>query len=679
MIKHYAFAGYFLISSSFIFAQVEDEACLPPNKKVLKLIDAGKAAKDAKTAVTSFTEAIQAEPDNAMAYFEYAMYAFEQGNTYYKTNPNPALGDRSYAKAKEMFLEAIAQCSDYHADCFYYVGVINYSQQNMPEAIEYFKKFLAYKSDKPEKYPKDYDKKMSDVREVIGQLENEVALTSTSVPFNPQIVKNVSSANDEYFPMISPDNELMFYTRKVNRQNLGDLQSNWVEEFTFSQRADMGSLFDKGKPFSAPFNDGTFPSYGAATMSVDNKEMILCACKDEEVGGQTYRNCDLYITTYERTGEGGNDFKWSPLVNMGPGINTRDGWEGQPSLSADGNTLFYTAMRRTTKDNDIFMATRDENGKWSAGRPFDEINTPGKDKSPFLHQDSETLYFVSQTSDSRKGIGGLDIFFCRMENGKWSKPKNIGYPINTESDELGIFVSTDGNLAYYSSRNQGGWDIFGFELYEDARPKPVTIIKGDLKDNEGNPVENASIEIAYEGSDKVEKVRVNGNDGRYAAVIKTEKPQDVMVTVKKEGHAFDSKLIAKEELTKTVIKGNELSVRPLEAGTAYTINDILFATSSYALNDKSKFILKQFARFLKENPSITIMIQGHTDDIGDDTKNLQLSENRANEVKNYLVSLGISASRLTAKGFGETQPKMPNSSESNRAVNRRTDFLIEKL
>lgn len=679
MIKKYAFLSIILTAPVWALTQVEDESCLPPGKKVIKLIEAGKSAKDAKTAVTSFTEAIQAAPDNAMAYFEYAMFAFEQGNNYYKTNPNPAIGDRSYAKAKEMFLEAIEQCSDYHADCYYYLGVIAYSQQNTSEAIDFFKKFLNYKSDQPENYASDHDKKRSDVREVLTQLENEVTLTSSSVPFNPQLVKNVSSANDEYFPMISPDNELMFYTRKVNRQNLGDLQSNWVEEFTFSQRSDMQSPFDKGQPFSNPFNDGTFPSYGAATMSVDNKEMILCACKDEEFGTQIYRNCDLYITTYERTGEGGNDFKWSPLVNMGPGINTPDGWEGQPSLSADGNTLFYTAMRRTTKDNDIFVATRDENGKWSAGRPFDEINTPGKDKSPFLHQDSETLYFVSQTSESRKGIGGLDIYYCRMENGKWSKPKNIGYPINTESDELGIFVSTDGNLAYYSSRNQGGWDIFGFELYEEARPKPVTIVKGDLKDSEGNPVENASIEIAYEGSDKVEKVRINGNDGRYAAVIKTEKPQDVMVTVKKEGHAFDSKLIMKEELNKPVIKGTELAVRPLEAGTAYTINDILFATNSFALNEKSKFILKQFARFLKENPSISIMIQGHTDDVGDDAKNLQLSENRAEEVKKYLVALGVAASRLTAKGFGETQPKVANTSEANRSINRRTDFLIEKL
>jgi outer membrane protein OmpA-like peptidoglycan-associated protein len=194
-------------------------------------------------------------------------------------------------------------------------------------------------------------------------------------------------------------------------------------------------------------------------------------------------------------------------------------------------------------------------------------------------------------------------------------------------------------------------------------------------------VKDATIEISYAGSDEVTQVKVNGDDGKYAAVVKLDTKQDVMVTVKKEGHAFDSKLIAKEELKpeNVIIKGNDLMVKELKVGEAYTINDILYATSSYALNDKSTFILKGFARFLKENPTISVSIQGHTDDMGDDGKNMTLSESRAKGVKDYLVSLGIDAKRLTAKGFGETAPKVDNDSEENRAINRRTDFVIEKL
>ena len=151
----------------------------------------------------------------------------------------------------------------------------------------------------------------------------------------------------------------------------------------------------------------------------------------------------------------------------------------------------------------------------------------------------------------------------------------------------------------------------------------VTILKGELKDESGQPVSDATIEIAYEGSDEVTEVKVNGDDGKYAAIVKTDTKQDVMVTVKKEGHAFDSKVIAKEEFKKDEVKieGKNLEVRELKVGEAYTINDILYATNSYVLNARSKFILKGFARFLKENPTITVMIQGHTDDVGDDNRN----------------------------------------------------------
>ena len=681
--KYFTLFTIALISSltSSFFAQEEDESCLPPTKKVLKLIDAANQATDAKTAVDHFTAAIETAPDNAMAYYEYAMYAFDAGMKYYETQPNPALGDKSFQKSEEMFIKALQFCPDYHANCTYFLGVVNYSQQQKTDAIKWFKEFKKFKNSDNTRYPDDYDKKIKDVNEILSELQSEQDLLTNAVPFLPNMVKNVSSEKDEYFPMISPDNELIFYTRKLDRANLGDLKSNFIEEFTFSQRPTLTSEFDKGDPLKPPFNDGTFSNYGAATLSVDNKEMIICACKKEQVYGKDYLNCDLYTTTYERSGEGGNDFKWTPLKNMGPKINTPDGWEAQPSLSSDGQTLFYTAARPSTRDNDIFVVKRKPDGSWGDARSFDEINTDGKDKSPFLHQDSETLYFVSSTTEKRKGIGGLDIFYVREENGTWQQPKNIGYPINSKEDELGLFVSTDGEIAYYSSRVGGNWNIYSFELYQEARPKPVAILKGELKDEKGQPVKDATIEIAYAGSGEVSKVKVNGNDGKYAAVVKLDKKQDIMVTVQKEGYAFDSKLITKEEIQKedVIIRNKDLSVEPLKVGKTYTINDILYATNSAELNDKSKFILLGFIRFLKENPTIKIAIQGHTDDQGDDALNLTLSESRANGVKSYLILEGIEEQRLSSKGFGEMAPKLPNSNDTNRAKNRRTDFVIEKL
>ena len=152
-----------------------------------------------------------------------------------------------------------------------------------------------------------------------------------------------------------------------------------------------------------------------------------------------------------------------------------------------------------------------------------------------------------------------------------------------------------------------------------------------------------------------------------------------MVTVKKENHAFDSKLVSTKEKDKTYVKGADLAVEEIEVGKPYTIKDILYTTASAELNKKAQFILENFALFLKENPKVEIMIQGHTDNEGNDQLNLELSERRAKGVKDFLIAQGIASKRLEAKGFGETQPKVPNTSDANKAQNRRTDFVITAM
>ena len=669
--------------STISFTQVDDPSCQPPKKKTQKLIDKAKGEANFRDAVLLFREAIDNEPDNATPYFEFASNAYQRGMQLYNNNPDPRLGDSYMKKAEGLYQKTLERCSDFHSDCYYYLGIINYSFGNEKQAMRYFKAFEKFDSPDVDRYSEDRTKRLKDVAEVLTKYEEEQSFLDNPVPYSPQKVKNVSSDKDEYFPMLSPDNELLFYTRKLDRSSKGDIVSNIREEFTYSKRKNNHSLFDGGRPLPPPFNDGTFDSYGASTLSVDNKEMIICACKDEKVQGQIYRNCDLYITHYERTGEGGNDYIWTPLENLGEGINTNTGWEGQPSLSADGNTLYFTANRPTTQNDDIFISERLPDGSWGPARPFDIINTPGKDKSPFIHQDSETFYFVSSVSNSRKGLGGTDIFYMRKDdNGNWTKPKNIGYPINTMDDEIGVFVSMDGEKAYFSSRQKGNWDIYSFDLYQKARPKKVAIIKGKIAAKDIESLEDIKLEISYANSDKVEEVRVNGNDGEYAAVVHTEEPQDIMVNVKEEGFAFDSKIITKEELSQTKdgkIDAKNMEMKEIKLGEPYTINDILFGTASDELSKRSQFILKQFGRFLKENQNISVLIQGHTDNVGDPAKNLNLSERRAESVKNFLIKIGISKNRLEAEGYGDTVPKVPNNSPENRQKNRRTDFVIQEM
>lgn len=664
--------------NSNLFAQdSEDPSCNPPDKKIIKTLEKAKNAAPADAA-KFFKEATDAAPDNAYVYFEFAMYSFEEAQNTAKSSVQRA--EKQLRRAQGLFEKCLTFCENYHADVFFYLGGIHYMLGESDIAKEQFKKFSNYSSTDAKRYPQDYAEKKKEAEKISGAVKQDQKAKENAVPFSPSIVRNVSTARDEFFPMISPDNELMFFTRRVDRKNLGDLTSNVVEEFTVANRKDAFTDFNSGEPLPYPFNDGTFNNYGASTVSIDNKEMIICACKTENVFGQQYNNCDLYSTTYERDAKTGK-FSWTKLENLGSNINTKDGWEGQPSLSADGNMLYFTAVRPSTQKDDILVSKRGEDGKWTKAIPLKEINTNGRDKSPFIHQDSHTLYFVSDVGPNREGVGGLDIFYTRMDdNGKWSTPKNIGFPINTDADEIGLFVSTDGQLAYFSSRERGVWNIYSFELYPEARPKKITFVKGEFKAKDNEDLSDISINVNYAQSGKTETIKVNGNDGKYAAVIQADVAEDVMITVNKQGAAFDSKLIEKEVIaSNSFSKNNDMEIRKIEVGASYTINDILFATNSYELNERSKFIIKQFANFLKSNPSMKVSIHGHTDDIGDDDKNMTLSVNRAKAVKDYLVSLGINAARLKHSGFGETKPKMPNTNDANRALNRRTEFVIDSI
>ena len=814
MLKNITFVTLSILIFGNVYSQeTSSEGCNQPPKKIFKLIQKTKEETEISKKIEGFLESIKVGASYAMPFYEFGLYCFEDAMKLYDKGTANAetAGDKQLIKAEGLFLKVLDKCKSFHASTYYYLGVINYYQKENEASLKYLKEFQNFEDADIKKYDKDHDQKLNDIKDIVEQLEEEEAIYANAVPFNPILVENVSSTSDEYFPMMSPDNEMMFYTRKSIRDN------KYVEDYTYSLRPDMNGIFDTGTPFKNPFNDGSFDSYGSATMSVDNKEMIICACKDISVYGQIYRNCDLYSTHFERTGKGGNDYSWTPLKNLGPNINDNSSWEAQPTLSADGKMLIYARNGKIngieTGDNDLFVSYKDDSGKWSKAVPIDFyggekiINTNAKDKSPFLHQDGETLYFVSSSTDERKGVGGTDIFISKFnrKTKKWSKPKNIGYPINTKDDEIGLFVSTDGQLAYFSSKSSGtNYDIYSFKLPNEAKPDAVALIKGNLKDNKGNPIAGGTIEITYSETGETDKIDINGDDGKYAAIVRIENPQDVVVTVKKEGHSFDTKTITKQEieklkafikhepnhsknkeltknqpdtittariehkdvlhnniaqkhhkeglsikndslinptevsstpkhkdflhsktainhhnnqekssdntvldgsgisnsvldgngtsintnensildgkpLTSMVIKGIDMKVEPLEVGMTYTINNILFASNSFELNEKTKTIIKEFSKFLNENPSITISIQGHTDDQGDVNKNFTLSQNRANAVKDFLISLGIDSNRLEAVGYGSSKPKVPNDTEENRKMNRRTDFYIKKI
>ncbi|MCQ2286043.1 MAG: OmpA family protein [Bacteroidales bacterium] len=496
-------------------------------------------------------------------------------------------------------------------------------------------------------------------------------LLHNPVPFEPQPVEGISTNDDEYLATLSPDAEFFYFTRRSKVKSTDYFNESYTDKefFSYSKKQKNGH-FSTGEPLPYPFNQEG--NEGSPAINLSNDFLVFSKVTYITLkNGQKYPNYDLYYSEFR------ND-EWTEPQSLGEKINLPNSWESQPSLSSNGRILFFASDRPGGYGgSDIWFSERNSDGSWRAPKNLGPtINTPGNERSPFLHTDSKTLYF---SSSGHSGMGGLDIFYSKLdEKDNWEKPVNIGYPINSENDEVDFFVSLDGETAYFSSNNidNKDWNIYQFALYEEARPHAMIIIKGEVNDEFGSATD-AIVEIRDTASNIIATTTVNEINGKYAIAteIDEEKPQDLIVNIKKEGHAYDTKLVKIDGKSNNVVTSNA-EMKKVEVGKTYDLHDIYFATNSYTLNAQAKSIIDLFIEFLKENPTIKTEIQGHTDDVGNDKDNQILSERRAEAVYKYAISKGISSERLRYKGYGETQPIAPNTTPEGRAKNRRTIFLI---
>lgn len=636
---------YLFGSVSLLFSQdfmINKSACEPTStKSALKLYN--KALNE-----SNITERRKLLNDAVAVDNAFYEALFDLGVSYFKSGKKDMAKDR---------LESVRDiCPDFSPYTHFFLGLIAYDASIYKTAISYFEKFLSFDI----KDDNDY----GIAKQLLKEIKDYEALFSQPVPFNPQPMPNVCTPQDEYLASISPDNRHFYFIRKtmVSGKSLDkayDSGVNFVEIFTRSSL--QNGIFDKGEEMPRPFNYKY--NNGGATITADNRTMYFVICANNQV-----EYCDIWKSELK-------DGFWQPFVNAGSAINS-DSWDSQPTISYDGKTLIFASNRPGGLGGvDLYVCYKQENGQWGqAINMGHEINTSDNELTPFLHSDSQTLYFSSK---GHKGLGGYDIFYSKKDsNGKWSSPKNIGKPINTEGDDVSFFVSLDGKTGYYSSdklNGPGGLDIYTFDLYETARPTEVIYVEGTVKNKE-EEVMASQIEIKNTRTNEVTKIDINQDDGTYVAIVTAT--DDHIMTIKEEGIAFTSKLITKDEMASGKPEKVELVTDKIKVGQSYRLNDINFATNSYELSEKAKRIIDEFSEFLKTNPTISFVIQGHTDDVGNDNDNLILSDNRAKAVFDYLSFLGIAEQRMTYKGFGETQPVASNKTEKGRALNRRTEFLI---
>ncbi|MEI6820416.1 MAG: OmpA family protein [Bacteroidota bacterium] len=641
------------ISIPLILKSQEEAPCgKTDNKKVIKKFD---KAVDLYSS-TSYSEAIKILKEITEDEPEYADPYFLLGMIYIKK------ADKNIISAKKYFSRVIEICPEYDPYTYYYLGDIYYGAEKYDTAALYFKNFL-----------KDVDKIKSDKDYKDAQDKHKWAMFYDNmykhpVPFEPKVLDGVCTPLDEFLPYITADNDYCYYTRRTELPMLKSAISladkKYKEKFMVSER--RNGVFDQGTEMPPPFNISE--NEGGVSMTADNKFLVYTKCK--EIDGGNYYNCDLCYSEYINN-------VWTSIKNLDNNVNTSKTWETQPSITADGKTIYFVSDRPGGYGgSDIYKTIKDDSGRWS--KPINlgpSVNTAGNEKTPFIHTDSQTLYFAS---DGWPGMGGYDIYYIKLgDEYKWTKPKNIGYPINSKDDDIGFFVSTDGKFAYFASnkiKGVGGYDIFYFDLYEEARPEKVLFLKGELKDEKTDQPIRAKLELTNIETKKVTQIPVDEQTGKYIAVMPFK--NDYLLTIKKDDYAYESKYISKEDETFQQPTTVELKIKPIEVGGSYQLKDINFATNSYVLNKESMLIIDGFIQFLKENERIKVEIQGHTDNVGNEKANQVLSENRAKSVEEYMIQQGLSPLRLKYKGYGASKPIASNQTDVGKAKNRRTVFVI---
>lgn len=486
------------------------------------------------------------------------------------------------------------------------------------------------------------------------------------VPFDPQnLGPNVNTRFDEYINSISADDLTLVLTQRhdVTLESTQTYNGK-TEDFFYSKRnkeGNWGRIRNMGSNFNSAGNEG------AMSISPDNSTIIFTAC-DRKAG---QGSCDLYIS--KRQGS-----KWTTPENMGPGVNSR-WWDTNSSISSDGKTIYFISNRKGGQGkSDLWTAQLSSHGVWGNVKNMgDVVNSPGKEMTPYIHADGRTLYFAS---DGHMGMGGLDLFVTRRgDDGKWSSPVNLGYPINTKENDMGIVINAMGILAYISSERDGGYggyDIYSFSLYPEARPVAVTYMKGIVRDAETLvPLEAKFNLVNLKTGKTIVSSKSDAIKGSFLVVIPVDEP--LALSVEKEGYLFysDNFDVAGDYSTIEPYLKN-VDLKPIKPNQSIVLKNIFFASASYQLEEESFTELNKLINLLKFNESLRIEISGFTDNIGDPKANMDLSQNRAKSVMEYLISKGIASNRLIYKGYGENNPIADNETEEGRKQNRRTEIKV---
>lgn len=554
----------------------------------------------------------------------------------------------------ESLLKVKSIDEQFYAYADYNIGIAYFAMGKYSEAKQHFTTFSS--NPKSAKLPVD-DK--------IARCDFAMKLVSNPVDYKPiSLGENLELPYEQYWPSLSIDAKTLVFTMLLPDSTV------FMPDGTVRQQEDFYvTHFVDGKwqdavPIGAPIN--TNGNEGAQQISSDGTMLVFTGCNRRD----GYGKCDIYFAKKNIYGQ------WGRPYNAGPNINGPSA-DKQPCLSPDGRFLFFSSDRKGGKGKmDIWYSERDSNGNWGKAKNLGEpINTHGDDICPFIHPDNKTLYF---SSDGHMGLGRKDIFMSRLgDDGKWSEPVNLGYPINTHKDEIGLVVDNSGTTAYFSTNiNSATKNIYTFELPEAVRPNPVSYVRGVVSDAKTNRPLFAQVQLLNLNSgDTIMSANSDPESGDFMVSLPVGNQYAMLAT--SSGYLFNSQHFNLTDIHSAIepfVVSIKLDKPAIGANTI--LKNVFFKFDSYELLPQSFVELDRMAAYIKSSAGIKFEIGGHTDNVGEDDYNQKLSENRAHSVYNYLVAKGVDAKQLTFKGYGETMPIGDNSTAEGRELNRRTELKV---
>jgi outer membrane protein OmpA-like peptidoglycan-associated protein len=638
--------------------------------------------------------------DHRKAGFEIFKNALSPLSDAYRFNPNNydvnyMLGfiwfssDPTNPETLKFFEKAMALKGEQETDLPFWLAWTYQLNSRWDDAIELYTGFL------PTLLPKARLNagNIEDIKKKIQECENGKRLSANPERvFVDNLGPSINTAFPEYGASISTDESTIFFTSRRPNSVGGkrDLNDNlFFEDVYFSEK--KNGKWSPAKQLSRNVNTD----------------------RHDAVAGLAPDGSKLYV--YRNIGNDGGDLyesvlfglDWEEPVRMNKNINTKY-HESTVSLSFDGKRLFFVSNKETGLGaEDIYYSDMDVNGEWGPARNIGpEINTKYREEGVFMHPDGVSLYFSSQGHGS---MGGFDIFKCTLdEDGKWSAPVNLGYPINGPDDDVFFVVSGSGNRAYFASAKQGGYgeqDLykitflgpekapmmnsqdqliaavgrtvshFRTEGAVEVKSAHLTILKGLVMDEKSQKPLESVIELTdNEKNIVLATFKSNSSTGKYLVTLPSGK--NYGLTVKCPGYLFHSENFNLPEAAEFQEFNLDIAMKKMEVGSTIVLRNIFFDFDKSTLRSESQGELQRLIKLLKENPALKIELSSHTDNIGTDEYNNRLSFSRSNSVVEYLINKGISASRLIPKGYGESKPIDRNDTEEGRQNNRRTEFKI---